>query len=215
MEQWIVEAFDTFARLTHMSVMEQWIVEAFDAFARLTHMSIGATYVVVLIVAALLAVVIASICVYRREIGMVRVASTFLIVPVCFSAILLSLSAFRGVVDDKCQYYGGGQETFTYISGAVVLANPQNQYGKKWFVMLIRGERWGNEVHYCRLKMSDPKARAVAKALSGVENRAEYSIGGEITFSFGGKHEIPNAQFKARNPVPGKDGPPERPPRGA
>jgi len=110
--------------------------------------------------------------------------------------------AYTGLIDDNCPKYNAGALVFHYISSSIVPVDPYKPYEKSWLVIIVRApDRWGTELHICRVPYESEEARLVIKQIK----RA-----GAVTFFFNPRFvEIPEILFEPDWPEPLKDVPPE------
>ncbi len=147
--------------------------------------------------------------------GRVGVALSSMSVPLLLAALLAVPRAYSGSPDENCEKYEGGNLVYTLITFAVVPSDPEREHeGGDFLLLLVRSERWGKDPHYCRLPL---KGKAAALHRELISRRLGLPLGeysrGVVTFTFGGSFEWPNVVLQPHGLPPGKDVPPEVPPR--
>lgn len=139
----------------------------------------------------------------------VRIA--FLALPAALVVLMQTPTGFIGRPDDNCTKYERGKMTYSLLYAMTVPKTSTNVYGDQWLMLYVQNERWGDEIHECRVSLADPKVRILAKVLHDAQlsgNAMRFSRG-QFSFSFGGRNEVPNVKIEVKKPLP-KAGPPER-----
>ncbi len=136
----------------------------------------------------------------------------FLAVPVALVLLLQTPTGFVGTPDDNCTAYERGKMTFSLLDILVVPKKTTDIYGDAWLVLYVQNDRWGDDVHQCRLSLADARARVLAKAVHDAREGGEGGRfhHGQFTFTFGGRNEIPNVVIKGLKSLK-KPYPPEGP----
>lgn len=136
----------------------------------------------------------------------------FLAIPLALLLLLQVPRGFVGSPDDNCTSYQRGKMSFSLIAYLVEPKKSSDIYGDAWLILLVQNERWGDDLHQCRISLTDPKAQVLRKVMH--DSQGDQTGGrfhrGEFTFTFGGRHEIPNAVIKAKQAFK-KPYPPEQP----
>jgi len=190
--------------------VEDHVIRALEIFDELRTITATGAYIIIGLATAILVTLVVQIWMKYREVGYLKIILASLSPPIFLLALFLVPAGFAGIPDENCTKYDGGKLTYSLVAFAAVPKDTEDIYGDEWIIFLVRArERWGSDTHQCRLSLSDQKVKDLMAGFARLQLTAGTGYSrGNITFSFGGRNEVPNVKIRPLDPDPKTD-PPE------